>query len=124
MKQTYSLQRMHINKGNSVQQIIQDWPYLMEDNILLQHCQELLGFDLRKALADAYLKKGSRMLKMFRSRKSEYKLEKYLNEVDLETSSDNLVALVPAVILCLQRYIYATNRVWCVNFLFSCTAGM
>ena len=68
-----------------------------------EHCEEMLGIKLQNALGDMYLKKGARMLKFFRSRKDANSLlKKYMDEIEEEREMENVTAVLPAVIQCLQ----------------------
>lgn len=104
MKKSFPLQRKHINEGKSLQDLKVDWPFLVEEKVIQDHCELLLGVNLKKAISDMYLKKGVRMLKFFQ-RHTDTHIQKVIQEVKLEEEMENVVALLPAVMLCLQAYL-------------------
>jgi hypothetical protein len=100
MEATFPLQRKHINGGALLGQLFSDWPFLLEQHVLLAHCKQLLGKDLRQAIDASFLKKAPRMLRFFKCRKT--KLQPYIMAAEQQKQQDNVQAILPLVILCLQ----------------------
>lgn len=66
IEKTFPPQHKHINEGNTLQQLIPEWPFMPEENVILPQCQVLVGIKLTEVLSESYLKKGGRMLRYFK----------------------------------------------------------
>ncbi|KAJ8034878.1 hypothetical protein HOLleu_21896 [Holothuria leucospilota] len=65
MQLTYTSQRLTINKGKfSIAEIIEKWPFLSEEDFLLEHFKELVGINLKQELLNSVTTKAP---KIFRS---------------------------------------------------------
>ena len=45
MKKTYPLLRKNINDGKPLNLLLVDWPFLVSESVMMQHCEELLGIN-------------------------------------------------------------------------------
>lgn len=99
MDETYALQRKHINSGITLQELRQEWPFFVEERVLLGHSKKLLGIDILQAVGNTFGSKGPRMLRLFKSRPT---LAPLINAAEKEKQLDNITAILPLVILCLQ----------------------
>jgi hypothetical protein len=100
MEATYALQRRHINSGESLKHLREESPFLVDQDVLFTHCKELTGIDLLQAVKNSFEKQASRMLKFIRSRTPS--VEPYITDAEKEKQDNNLTAIMPLVILCLQ----------------------
>ncbi|CAM4574008.1 unnamed protein product [Leuciscus chuanchicus] len=66
VKCTYYTQRKDINKGESIQKLCQEWPFLFNEVGMPAHFQELTGVNLMGNFLDNVDKKGARLLKFLR----------------------------------------------------------
>ncbi|XP_046364951.1 uncharacterized protein LOC124141095 isoform X2 [Haliotis rufescens] len=103
MLSCYALQRRDINSGMSVVDLKLSWPFLFSIQGVLCHSQELLGFNVRSALGNAYAKKGPRLNNFFR--KSSDGNEFIFDEARRQSSQDNLKAWLSAVVLCIMGHL-------------------
>ena len=101
MRMTYAVQRHAINSGVSVETVVQEWPFIVDENVLLEHCKCLLGLDLRKKIGESYLSKAPRLISYFKSHMcgKQRELENYFAEVKEQNKMENVTAMLPAVIL-------------------------
>ena len=103
MESSYGLLRKHINDGASLQQLLIDWPYLTRTDILLKHCELLLGLNIIETVEMAYTKKAPIMLRYLKSRGADEQTTEILSQIEKEQSNDNYQALLQGTILCLQK---------------------
>ncbi|KAI7798563.1 uncharacterized protein LOC130567110 [Triplophysa rosa] len=62
MAETYSIQRATINKGSTVNTVMEEWPFLFEAVYLFDHTCTLLGFPVQQKLAEELSKKGKTII--------------------------------------------------------------
>ncbi|XP_055067845.2 uncharacterized protein [Misgurnus anguillicaudatus] len=62
MAETYCIQRATINKGSTVNTVLEEWPYLFEADHLFDHTCTLLGFSVQNRLAEELSRKGKTII--------------------------------------------------------------
>lgn len=62
MAETYCIQRATINKGTTVNTVLEEWPFLFEAVHLFDHTCTLLGFPVQQKLAEELSKKGKTII--------------------------------------------------------------
>ncbi|XP_065145066.1 uncharacterized protein [Paramisgurnus dabryanus] len=62
MAETYCIQRVTINKGSTVNTVLEEWPYLFEADYLFDHTCTLLGFSVQNKLAEELSRKGKTII--------------------------------------------------------------
>lgn len=58
MSETYCIQRATINKGSTVNTVLEEWPFLFEAVHLFDHTCTLLGFPVHTKMAEELSRKG------------------------------------------------------------------
>ena len=110
MKQTYASQRLLINRNKpkppSIAEIKDQWPFLFEMGTMLQHFEDLMGFDLKIVLQQSLEEKASVIYDFM---KQEYinkkKLKESLLEIDTAMAVENSkIPQMSGVYLLLLRY--------------------
>lgn len=94
MKQTYASQRLLINRGKpnipSIQEVKNQWPFLFETDMLLQHFEQLMGFNLQIVLQQSLEKKASAIYEfMKQERMKTKKVREVLLEIDTAMRQDD-----------------------------------
>ncbi|XP_072565115.1 uncharacterized protein [Paramormyrops kingsleyae] len=67
MKQTYYSQRKDINKGEDMQFLLEEWPFLFQEVGMAVHFHELTGVSLKETFLNSLEKKGKRLLDFMRN---------------------------------------------------------
>ncbi|CAB3977263.1 Hypothetical predicted protein [Paramuricea clavata] len=93
MKQTYASQRLLINRSKpnvpSIMEIKDQWPFLFETDMMLQHFEELMGFNLQVILQRSLEEKASVIYDfMKQEHPSKKKVRESLLEIDTAMALD------------------------------------
>ncbi|XP_057183314.1 uncharacterized protein LOC130549994 [Triplophysa rosa] len=67
LKATYYTQRQDINKGTSMQQLCENWPFLFQEFGMCAHFKQLTGIDLKEMFLNSLDKKGQRLLNFLKT---------------------------------------------------------
>lgn len=103
MEQCSELLRQHINTGASLEQLLVDWAFFLHKNVIVKHCELLLGLNALQNIESAYEKKAPIMLRYFRTKQTELRLSEFLSQLEHEKANDNLQAILQGIIVCLQK---------------------
>lgn len=62
MNKTYPTQRYFINHMKStIRTLKENWPFLMEEECFLRHCNKLLGMEIMEVFSDSFKVTGKKM---------------------------------------------------------------
>jgi hypothetical protein len=70
MKESYPLQRKFINDVAPFENVMNEWPFLCNYDMLMQHFEQLMGFALESRLREAVSIEGPKLFDFFMSRSS------------------------------------------------------
>ena len=88
MAKTYASQRISLNKPDyALLDVVEEWPYLFDENILLLHFKQLVGMDAKEKITEGLERKSAKMYRFFRQSRSfgnvqDKRIHQVLNKVD------------------------------------------
>jgi hypothetical protein len=85
-----------------LEQLLTDWPFFLQTEIVMKHCEKLLGLDVRETIASAYQNKAPLLLRYCKT-KSELNMSMFLSMIREEKTNDNYQAILQGIILCVQK---------------------
>lgn len=103
MKATYATQRKMINSNDCVlENIMEDWPYLLEEKYFLEHVKELLGIDMMDKVKQSASKKMKSIINFMKeeamSKKTLTSAVKLVSDA-IDKKGDNLPAVMGTLLL-------------------------
>ena len=88
MAKTYASQRISLNKPDcALLDVVEEWPYLFDEKILLLHFKQLVGMDAKEKITEGLERKSAKMYRFFRQSRSfgnvqDKRIHLVLNKVD------------------------------------------
>ena len=111
MKLTYASQRLLINRGKpnppSINEIMDEWPFLFEFDPLMQHFEQLMGFDLKVVLQRSLEEKAKLVYNFMKLEHShQKKVKEALDKMDaaMETERSNIPQMDGVYLLLLAYF--------------------
>lgn len=105
MEKTYPSQRFTINNGPSITNIKKEWPFLLEEEYLLNHYKMLMGHDIYDKFFEAIPMKGKKIVKFMRTKRDCHIIQ-YIDVIDnwKEILQNSCLEIVGSILLLMAYF--------------------